>query len=231
VKALWIATLWLLAAVSYPVGGSFLYGAENDGGKTNQASQSDGEKPSEQPWQSLFDGRTLDGWRITEFGGQGDVTVEDGKILLDFGSSLTGVTYRGDCPKTNYELRLEAMRVGGIDFFCGLTFPVGDSHCSFIVGGWAGSVVGLSNIDHRDASGNDTTRYMVFKTGQWYRIRIRVTPEKIQAWIDDQQVVDQTITGRHIGTRPEVDLSKPLGISAWETQAGLRNIQLRRLSN
>lgn len=180
-------------------------------------------------WQPLFDGKSLEGWRITDFGGQGEVHVEDGQLMLEFGSSLTGTTCTRELPKTNYEVRLEAMQVDGIDFFCGMTFPVGDSHCSFIVGGWAGAVVGLSNIDDRDASENETTRYMTFKNKVWYRVRVRVTPERIQAWIDDKKIVDQVITGRKISTRPEMDLSKPFGIAAWQTRAALKNIELRVL--
>jgi len=180
-------------------------------------------------WQPLFDGKSLEGWKITDFGGQGEVYVEDRQLMLEFGSSLTGVTCTKELPKTNYEVRLEAMQVDGIDFFCGMTFPVGDSHCSFIVGGWAGAVVGLSNIDGRDASENETTRYMTFKNKVWYRVRVRVSPERIQAWINDKKIVDQVITGRKISTRPEMDLSKPFGIAAWQTRAALKNIELRVL--
>ena len=36
----------------------------------------------------------------------------------------------------DYELRLEAKRVEGGDFFCGLTFPVGKEYCTLILGGW-----------------------------------------------------------------------------------------------
>jgi len=183
-------------------------------------------------WKPLFDGKTLEGWKVVEFGGDGDVKVDDGRIQLGRGVSLTGITYaRDDLPKTNYEIELEAMRVEGIDFFCGLTFPVGDAHCSFIVGGWAGAVVGLSSIDDKDASENDTTRYVDFKTGQWYRIRVRVTDENISAWIDDKQMVDQDIEGRKVSTRNEVDLSKPLGVTAWQTTAAIRNVRLRKLSD
>lgn len=180
-------------------------------------------------WQPLFDGRTLEGWKSTRFGGEGEVWVEGGAIRLDFGSSLTGVTYQAAFPKMDYEICLQAMRVDGIDFFCGLTFPVDESHCSLIVGGWAGAVVGLSSIDGRDASENETTRFMAFETGRWYRIRLRVRPQRIEAWIDDQQVVDQSLAGHRVSTRTEVDLSRPLGISAWETRAALRRIRFRRL--
>ena len=179
----------------------------------------------------LFDGKTLTGWKPTQFGGEGEVKVENGAITMEFGYSITGITYDGKdpLPKTNYEISLEAQRVDGIDFFCGLTFPVEESHCSFIVGGWAGTVVGLSSIDGLDASENDTTKYMDFKKGQWYRIRVRVTEEHITAWIDDKQMVKQEVKGHRIGTRPEVDLNTPLGVCAFETKAALRNIRLRQL--
>lgn len=180
-------------------------------------------------WTSLFDGRSLGAWKSVNFGGEGKVSVEDKRILLDFGDSLTGIVYTKAFPKQDYELRLEAMRVDGIDFFCGLTFPVAESHCSLIVGGWAGAVVGLSSIDGRDASENETTQYQKFDAGKWYRIRVRVTADRIGCWIDDQQVIDQDIRGRRIGTRAEVDLSKPLGIAAWQTKAAVRGIEFRRL--
>ena len=180
-------------------------------------------------WKPLFDGRTLQGWKVTNFGGEGDVTVQDKQVMMDFGSSLTGITYQGEFPKTNYEVRLEAMRVDGNDFFCGITFPVAESHCSLILGGWGGAVVGISSIDDRDASENETTQYKRFESEQWYKVRLRVTPERIEAWIDDKVWVDQEIVGRKISTRSEVNLSKPFGISAYETRAALRNLQIREL--
>jgi hypothetical protein len=183
----------------------------------------------EKGWRRLFDGRSLQSWKSTNFGGEGEVSVEDGAILLDFGTSLTGVTYVGEFPRMNYELSLEAKRVAGIDFFCGLTFPVAENYCSFIVGGWAGTVVGLSSIDGLDASENETTRYLRFDSNRWYRIRVQVTPTHIDAWIDDERVVHQNIEGRRVSTRNEVVLSKPIGICAWETRAALRQIQVRNL--
>ncbi len=182
-----------------------------------------------EPWQSLFDGKSLAGWSITQFGGQGDVTVTDQQLVLGFGSSLTGITStRTDLPHTNYEIRLEAKRQGGSDFFCGLTFPVGNSHCSLIVGGWGGALVGLSSLDGVDASENETQRSMVFRKQTWYGIRLRVTDRRIQVWIDDKRIIDQVIEGREISVRPEVELSRPLGICTWETQAALRNLAIRR---
>src|SRR5690349_19867211 len=68
-------------------------------------------RPADVKWQSLFDGKTLGKWVSTNFGGEGEVHVEDGAIFLDPGVSLTGVNYTGDVPKMNYEVALDAQRV------------------------------------------------------------------------------------------------------------------------
>lgn len=187
-------------------------------------------------WQSLFDGETLDGWEITEFGGQGDVYVKDDCLIIDFGASMTGVTFEPstsklkELPLTNYEIRLEAKRLAGNDFFCGLTFPVKRTYCSLIVGGWGGALVGLSSLDQQDASENETQKIMSFKQDQWYPIRLQVLDDRIVVFIGDKKVIDQSIVKRVISIRPEVDLSKPLGFCTWETRAALRNIALRKIS-
>lgn len=179
-------------------------------------------------WQSLFDGKTLKGWSITDFAGRGEVRVDEGKIILETGV-MTGVTWTNPIIRTNYEVELEAMRVEGSDFFCGLTFPVGEAPCSLIVGGWGGGVVGLSSLDGEDAANNETTHYMNFEKGRWYRIRVRVMPTKIQAWIDQDKVVDVVTTDRRISIRSEVELSRPLGIATWSTTGALRKIRIRSL--
>ena len=185
----------------------------------------------------LFDGRTLAGWVPSGFEGEGVVRVvspfRDGgaAIVLEKGTTLSGVTWtRGAAlPKTNYEISLEAMRVEGGDFFCGLTFPVGASACTFVVGGWGGTVTGLSSIDRVDASGNETTREMELPDGRWYRIRVRVTPDRIEAWIDDDKKVDLATKDRVIGLRPgDIQKSRPLGIAAYMTRAAIRDIRLRQ---
>jgi len=181
-------------------------------------------------WQNLFDGKTLKNWQITKFGGAGQVTVENGAITMDMGNDMTGITYDGKPPRTNYEFALEGMRIEGSDFFCTTTFPVGDDPCTLVVGGWGGGVVGLSNIDGRDASENPTTQYIRFEDKKWYPVRIRVSDVRIECWIDKEQVVDLPRKGHKFGIRPEVELSKPLGISTWQTTGAVRNLRLRHLT-
>lgn len=202
----------------------------------------DGKPPSPKPpasagatnpapaWRSLFDGKTLAGWKLTDFAGRGEVMVKDGKITLESGQ-MTGITWTNghDLPRMNYEISLEAMRVEGSDFFCGLTFPVGKDPCSLIVGGWGGGVVGLSSLDGQDAANNETTRYMNFQSGRWYLVRLRVTDTKIEAWIDTDKVVDVATADKTISVRLEMEESRPLGIATWSTAAALRKLQLRPL--
>lgn len=179
---------------------------------------------------ALFDGKTLQGWQPTDFAGKGTVTVENGEIRIGLGY-MTGITLTNtnDLPRMNYELSLDAMRVDGSDFFCGLTFPVGKDSCSLIVGGWGGGVVGLSSIDSEDASQNETTGYLNFTNNKWFHIRVRVEPEKIQAWIDEDRVVNLETTGKRIGIRLEMESSLPLGVATWNTAAAWKNIQIKKL--
>jgi len=179
----------------------------------------------------LFDGKTLAGWKVTPFGGEGEVFVEDGAIVLEMGNDMTGINWTKPFPKMNYEISLEAMRTGGGDFFCGLTFPVGEDPCSLIVGGWGGGTVGLSSIDDGDASENETTTYHSFADNRWYKVRLRVTPGKIEAWLDKEQIVNLSTKDRRISIRSEVELSRPLGIATWSTSAALRNIEMRPLTS
>ena len=178
---------------------------------------------------SLFDGKTLDGWKITEYGTEGPVLVSDGKIVLNYGDGCTGITWEKDFPKVNYEVTLEAQKTSGNDFFCGITFPVNDEFCSLIVGGWGGAVVGLSSIDGNDAEHNSTRILKKFDKNLWYKIKLQVTGEKITAWIDDEKLVDFNYAGHRLSLRAEVQLSKPFGLFTWQTTGEIRNIRLQKL--
>jgi hypothetical protein len=188
---------------------------------------------SPEGWSSLFDGQTLRGWQIlTEgpFSGHGTVEVKDGAIVLERGGSGTGIRWQGEFPREDYEVALEGMRVNGMDFFCGMTFPVGDSPCTLILGGWGGSVVGLSNIDGAHAAENQTTQGMNFENGRWYQILLRVTRERIQVWIDEEQKINLERADHQFDVWYEQEPACPFGFATWETTGALRNIRLRALA-
>ena len=179
---------------------------------------------------SLFDGKTLTNWQKTEFGGEGDVTVENGTIVVASGSTLSGVTWKGpDLPTMDYEVTLDANRLEGSDFFVGLTFPVDKSHASLVLGGWGGSLVGISSVNGFDAANNETAGVKDFKNKQWYHVRLRVTKDKIQAWVDDEKITDLETTDKEISTRADIDASKPFGLATYQTKAAYKNITVRKL--
>lgn len=179
----------------------------------------------------LFDGKSLDGWKKAEFLGAADVRVEDGAIILPVGRPMSGITTtRDDLPKTDYELRYEASRLAGSDFFAAATFPVGDSFITLVNGGWGGNVTGLSSLDGADASENETNRYIKYADRTWYRFRVRVTSEVIRCWIDDEEVVAVKHKGRQVRTRIETRRNQPLGFATWETSGAIRKVDVRPLT-
>ncbi len=177
----------------------------------------------------MFDGKTLDNWEIIEYNGHGDVFVDDSCIIINKGAVISGIRWTGDLPKTKYEVTLYARRVEGNDFFCGLTFPVKDSHLTLVLGGWGGSLSGLSCIDGADAAHNSTQTNFYFGKGWWWAVRLRVTDEKVEAWIEDEKFVDFTIGDSHLSLRSEVESSAPFGITTYKTTGAIRDIKLRLL--
>lgn len=182
-------------------------------------------------WIDLFDGRSLGAFASTEFGGEGLVAVHDSAIQLGFGSPLTGVTWNGAPPTGDYELEVRASRTGGGDFFCGVTFPVGNDHLTLVLGGWGGTVCGFSSLDGLDAAHNATRTLHRFELGRDYTARIAVTATAITATLDGEPLCRTDRQGTALSLRPEVLLSRPLGIASFATQAAVRSVRWRPLVN
>ena len=144
-------------------------------------------------------------------------------------SRATGIRWTGDSPKTGYEISLEARRVAGSDFFCGVTFPVEDAALTLVCGGWSGMVVGLSSIDGEPAVENETCTAQEFEMGRWYRIRLRVTKPLVEVWIDDEKIIELPTADRKFSLYWEMEPMQPLGICSWVTTGGLRKIRFRRV--
>jgi len=185
-------------------------------------------------WKPFALDETLDDWSIPGFGGEGEVCVKDGELIIGLGVAATGIKYKKDFPKSNYEIRYEAKRTKGYDFFGALTFPVGNSFCSFINGGWGGGVVGLSCIDGYDASENQTSQYYSFKSGKWYKFRVVVTDEKIMVWIGDEEKkpelkIDVDLKDKKINTRLESRPFEPLGLTTWCSEGIIKDFKYREL--
>ena len=180
----------------------------------------------------LFNGSSLNDWERTDFAGKGEVMIdENGSLVLEMGAELSGVHWKGEpLPVVNYEIQFKAKRTMGSDFFCGLTFPFKQSHATLILGGWGGSLIGISSIDDFDASENETGDAYIFEDNQWYDIRLRVTDSEIYVWINEEQVIDCEVEGRKVAMRfGEIEMSVPLGICTYATTGVIREVLLKRI--
>ena len=181
-------------------------------------------------WQPLFDGKTLKGWTPVDFAGHGEVEIVDGAVQVNMGAALSGIAYTNATPKVDYEVALQARKISGGDFFCGLTVPVGETHCTLIVGGWGGGVLGISSIDGQDASQNETMSTLYFETGKWFDIRFQIKADRLKVWVDNEELIDVDITDRKIEMRAgEIEIAKPFSLSTYVTTAQFKNIRLRKL--
>ena len=215
--------------LSFLFAGAFAMGAET---KSAPAKKDD---PTD--WKSLFDGKTLGNWKQVSYGSNEPVKIENGCFRIGNVSSMSGIKYVGKdaLPKIDYEIRYQARRIEGSDFFGAVVFPVDKTFCAFINGGWGGNTIGLSNIDHSDASENNTSDSYEFKEKHWYKIRVRVTKKEIVVWMTpeeekkEKEVVRCDIVDRNVDLRFETQDFTPLGFCTWSTTGEIRNIEIRSL--
>ncbi len=155
-----------------------------------------------------------------------------GSLRLNWGEALSAIRWTGNPPTLPFEIELQARRLDGTDFFCGLTFPARSTgEClTWVVGGWGGGTVGLSSIDDLDAAANETTKHRSFEKERWYSLRLRRAGERIEAWIDGEQVIDLDTAGRKLSLRPgPIDICAPFGLATWQSSGEFKGLQWRPL--
>ncbi len=178
----------------------------------------------------LFDGVSMDNWQVIDFEGHGNISIEDSCIIIGKGELISGIRWTEDFPGTNYEINFYGKRIEGSDFFCGMTFPVKESFLTLVLGGWGGRLTGLSCIDGYDAANNMTGIVFPFASGWWYAVRLRVTDSRIEAWVEDEKIVDFTIANSRLSLRWEMESSVPFGITTYKTTGAIRNLRLHMIT-
>ncbi len=186
----------------------------------------------------IFNGKDLKGLRILKegyFDEHGKIEVDKGILIVGKGMPGSGVAVNPNVlkksPRINYEIRLQAKRIEGGDFFCGLTFPIEKSYCTLILGGWGGGAIGLSNVDTLSAIENETTNFHEFEDNQWYDIRLVVTDKRIEAFLKPagskkEKKLFSVATKEHkYNIWWEQEPARPLGITTWSTTAAFRKIE------
>ncbi|MEZ6013799.1 MAG: DUF1080 domain-containing protein [Planctomycetota bacterium] len=167
------------------------------------------------------------GFEETAFGGEGLASIDANRIELEPGVPLSGVTWTGALPSAPYELEVEFTKRFGNDFPCAITFPVAGSWLTLVLGGWGGTVCGLSSLDGEDAARNDTRFVRAFAPGARVLARLEVDEAAVRAWLDGELVVDVALAGRAVGVRPEMLPSRPLGLAAFATSTVVHRVAWR----
>ena len=193
--------------------------------------------PSKSPteWSLLAPSQTS-AWQQAGIPDEGAISIKEGELTITAGQPMSGAKFShwatSGLPDTNYAISYEAMRVEGRDIFGMCTFPVGSqqSHATFVIGGWGGTVPGISSIEFLDANENQTRAEQAFENNRWYRIRIEVRPDDLRAWINDRPVVNASIKGKKVSLRHgDIDHCLPFGFATWNTTGKVHKVIVRRL--
>jgi hypothetical protein len=224
-------SMFACIAVASPAVSRAQDAAEPKTARQSSSPQAQQQKQAESDRQSAANWNDLKGrWSECQFGGDGPIEISDKLITLGYGDPITGVKWEGEIPRDNYEIEVEARRVEGFDFFCAITFPIAKSHASLVLGGWGGGVVGISSIDDRDASDNDTTMFMNFDNGKWYRARIRIETTRLVVWLDDKLQFEHPRKDHSFDIRYEMDPCVPFGLANYQCKSEVRVVRVRRLA-
>ena len=180
-------------------------------------------------WVTLFDGETLTGWEIVDYG-EVKPYVKDSVLVLPKAvrGLMTCIRWIGEpLPTNNYTVYYEARRTEGNDIFAGLTFPYKNTFATLIFGGWSDSVCGISSIDGYNASENETYTCYSHVNNQWYTVQMYVTTDSIRASIDSVPFVDLKTTGKKLDVRSLL----PTGFTlcTYNSAGEIRNLRIKKL--
>lgn len=148
--------------------------------------------PQKGKWQSLFDGKTLDGWKASE--NKDTFSVEDGKIVahgprshLFYVGPVNGANFK------DFEFKADVMTTPGSN--SGIYF-----HTQYEETGWPSKgfecQVNTTHSDRKKTGGlyavEDVMDNAPSKDDEWFHYHIRVEGKRVVIKINDKTTVDWT---------------------------------------
>ncbi len=147
--------------------------------------------PAADGWISLFDGKTLNNWKVGD--NAGTFSVENGTIKVN--GNTAHLFYVGDVQNhnfKNFDFKTQVMTMPNSN--SGIYF-----HTNYQQGGWPEKgyevQVNNSHTDWRRTGGLyaiEDVKEKLVNDSVWYTERIRVEGKHVQIWVNDKQTVDYT---------------------------------------
>ena len=148
-------------------------------------------------WFSLFDGKTLDGWRANETAGT--FSVRDGAIVA--GGARSHLFYAGPVSKhdfKNFEFKADVKTEPGAN--SGIYFHTAYQESGWLEKGYEAQInnthLGTGEYRELKRTGSLYAVRNVFaspvKDNTWFTMRIKVVGRQVEIWVDDFCLVDYT---------------------------------------
>jgi hypothetical protein len=189
-----------------------------------------------QDWQSLFDGKTLTGWKSSE--DPASFRIEDGSIVCQ-GSRAHLFYAEGATDFRNFEFECEAMTYAGAN--SGVYIHTRFQPVGFPKVGYEIQVLNESR-EHNGYRENKLTGSLygvrnVYKSlvpdEQWFKLRIRVEGKRVRTWINEVPLVDWI---EPVANPEAKGPGKQLGVGTFALQCHdpgskvrYRNLRVKRL--
>ncbi|MGH9840789.1 MAG: 3-keto-disaccharide hydrolase [Blastocatellia bacterium] len=192
---------------------------------------------AEAGWQKLFDGKTMNGWRLMAVhGGNGGVwAVESGALVANQEKDHKGGLIGTEKKYADYEIELEFKADYPVD--TGLFLRVRDDGMGYQItidhrkDGFIGSLYAPAAGDFIQQN-HDWPKY--FKKDAWNKLRARIEgqPAHVVAWLNDVKMTDFKDNRDRYPREGYIGLQVHGGEGAWgdTARARFRNIRIRELS-
>ncbi|HKE03759.1 MAG TPA: DUF1080 domain-containing protein [Blastocatellia bacterium] len=189
-------------------------------------------------WQKLFDGKSLNGWRLMAVhGGNGGVwTVEQGALVANQEKDHKGGLIGTEKKYSDYEIELEFKPDYPVD--SGLFLRVRDDGMGYQItidylkGGFIGSLYAPAEGGFIQQN-KDWEKY--FKKNAWNKLRARIEgqPAHVTAWLNDVKMTDFKDNRERYPREGYIGLQVHGGEGSWgpTSKARFRNIRILELQN
>ncbi|TWT84879.1 Intracellular exo-alpha-(1-_5)-L-arabinofuranosidase [Planctomycetes bacterium CA13] len=163
-------------------------------------------------WNRSFEQPASSAWTIDE------------SVIRQNSVTATGATIGfGDLGWRDIDFSLQAKKIRGNEGFLILVGKAGRAgHVWINLGGWGNSEHGIEDLRNGSKGLLGRRKRGSIESGRWYDIRIRSEGNRIQVWLDGEQLMDETATG--------APLVGQVGVGTWSTVAEFRNFQVKSLS-